>query len=301
MTTLATPSLYVFLCDDGTREELLSRRLIGTTARTWSRDFRDLRTGDLIVVYDTSKHEAFGTFEVEHVGPRLVRGAWRGRFPAQARVRKIGDGPLVTVPLAQVIHSCREFMRSGGTIPVPRLAGAAAIRVLELFDAAPNGEQGMARTAQGQAHVPSSIAREAWNNHGYATPQGFIVRSKAEVLIAVALREMNIECEYERPVPSLESHRCDFYLPDRDIYIEYWGTPNDRVYADTMRIKQAAYLASGPRLIDLYPADEQDFRAALTREIGRFDRAPSSEARAMPSPIRAGLLARLLRWLRGEL
>ncbi len=57
------------------------------------------------------------------------------------------------------------------------------------------------------------------------TEKGEKVRSKAEKVVADYLFENNINYKYEDTITLGGKHKIkyDFYLPDYDIYIEYWG------------------------------------------------------------------------------
>ncbi len=48
--------------------------------------------------------------------------------------------------------------------------------------------------------------------------------------------------------------RPDFYLPELDVYIEYWGLDTPK-YKMSMYKKQTLYQQEGKRLISVYPKD----------------------------------------------
>ena len=53
---------------------------------------------------------------------------------------------------------------------------------------------------------------------------GHIVRSKGELIIDNFLHNNDIQHEYEKTIKIRgNSIKCDWYLPELDIYIEYWG------------------------------------------------------------------------------
>ncbi len=67
----------------------------------------------------------------------------------------------------------------------------------------------------------------------------------------------------------------DFYLPDFDIYVEYWGLAHaGREYAQKMRRRMTVYNRHGIRFISLFPEDLGKlglvFRARF-REIAGFE------------------------------
>ena len=73
------------------------------------------------------------------------------------------------------------------------------------------------------------------------TMDGHMVRSRAEVLIDNYLYNAGLVHAYERKLPVEEDVYSDFYLPDKRIYIEYWGLENEPKYAARKETKQAIY------------------------------------------------------------
>ena len=75
----------------------------------------------------------------------------------------------------------------------------------------------------------------------YRCDNGIYVRSLSELCIANWLYANRIPFEYERKVAfqhSGENAHCDFYLPDYDAYIEFWGMSNDQNYEYHKRWKE---------------------------------------------------------------
>jgi hypothetical protein len=56
---------------------------------------------------------------------------------------------------------------------------------------------------------------------------------------------------YERKLPVQENALCDFYLPQGNVYIEFWGKEGDPAYARRMREKQEIYKRHNLQLISL--------------------------------------------------
>ena len=63
--------------------------------------------------------------------------------------------------------------------------------------------------------------------------------------------------------------RPDFYLPELDIYIEYWGM-NTADYKIGMLKKQQLYQQQAKRLVSIYPADKPRLDAILRAKLGLF-------------------------------
>jgi hypothetical protein len=96
------------------------------------------------------------------------------------------------------------------------------------------------------------------------TKLGVEVRSRAEQRIADYLEEVGIRYKYEQELEAgiwifTEKVSClDFYLPDYDVYIEYWGmlsvdNASDRSkYERSMKYKMARYHDLGIKFISIY-------------------------------------------------
>lgn len=103
----------------------------------------------------------------------------------------------------------------------------------------------------------------------YGTPSttklGVQVRSRAEQRIADYFDSIGLRYEYERELEAgffvftEKVSTPDFYLPDYDVYVEYWGMLNvdndhDRSkYTREMKYKMARYHNLGVKFISLYP------------------------------------------------
>jgi len=97
----------------------------------------------------------------------------------------------------------------------------------------------------------------------YRCDNGVYVRSVSELCIANWLYANRIPYEYERAVSfplTKEMAHCDFYLPEHDVYIEFWGMSSDPTYEQYKRWKESNYLKNKIRLISLYPSDLKNLR-----------------------------------------
>ncbi|MBA4386709.1 MAG: hypothetical protein C0404_01940 [Verrucomicrobia bacterium] len=85
---------------------------------------------------------------------------------------------------------------------------------------------------------------------------GTLVQSSGERLIAEWLSSHGIAYRYDAKFRIIAEFqiRPDFYLPELDVYIEYWGLDNPQ-YKMSMYKKQTLYQQEGKRLISIYPAD----------------------------------------------
>ncbi|MCX6647712.1 MAG: glycerol kinase [bacterium] len=85
----------------------------------------------------------------------------------------------------------------------------------------------------------------------YRATDGHMVRSKAEVLIDNFLYANGIVHAFERKLPIEENVYCDFYLPEKKVYIEYWGLENDEKYQARKEEKKLIYIKYNYNLIEL--------------------------------------------------
>lgn len=104
----------------------------------------------------------------------------------------------------------------------------------------------------------------------YRTQDGHLVRSRAEVMIDDYLYINRIVHAYERRLPIEQDVLCDFYLPEKKVYIEFWGLESDPRYQQRMQAKQALYADHGFNLIELHDADVQSLDDTLPRKLLAF-------------------------------
>ncbi|AMV71698.1 hypothetical protein JCM30471_02430 [Desulfuromonas carbonis] len=100
---------------------------------------------------------------------------------------------------------------------------------------------------------------------------GTWVQSEGERLICEALDKEQISYRYDERFRILDGYaiRPDFYLPEFDVYIEYWGMETAD-YKIGMLKKQQLYQQQGKRLISLYPADKSQMRATVLGKLQKY-------------------------------
>ncbi|PNU21020.1 hypothetical protein C2E25_04245 [Geothermobacter hydrogeniphilus] len=100
---------------------------------------------------------------------------------------------------------------------------------------------------------------------------GTWVQSDGERLICEALDAEGINYRYDERFRILDGYaiRPDFYLPEFDVYIEYWGM-DTADYKIGMLKKQQLYQQQGKRLISLYPADKPCMRSTLLEKLRQY-------------------------------
>jgi hypothetical protein len=126
------------------------------------------------------------------------------------------------------------------------------------------------------------------------TIRGEQVKSHAEQKIADFLSRNGIRYEYERPIEvgiwifNEELCRPDFYLPDYDVYIEYWGMMDvddcrKRLeYRRSMAWKMKQYRRYNIKYISIYPDNlkkldwvlRKRFKEATGQDLPRLSASP---------------------------
>ncbi|MDO3377602.1 HEAT repeat domain-containing protein [Geoalkalibacter halelectricus] len=100
---------------------------------------------------------------------------------------------------------------------------------------------------------------------------GTWVQSDGERLICEALHAERIRYRYDERFRILDGYaiRPDFYLPEFDVYIEYWGM-DTADYKIGMLKKQQLYQQQGKRLVSLYPGDKPRMRETLLGKLAKY-------------------------------
>lgn len=99
------------------------------------------------------------------------------------------------------------------------------------------------------------------------------MQSDGERKIANFLKEHGIDYRYDERVRIVDGYaiRPDFYLPEFDLYIEYWGM--DTVdYKIGMLKKKKLYQQQGKRMISLYREDKPHLEKVLRKKLNRYVR-----------------------------
>ena len=99
-----------------------------------------------------------------------------------------------------------------------------------------------------------------WTIKHIKRPEKF--RSKDEEFIADYFDRKNIKCIYEISLKlGKRTIKPDFYLPEFDVYVEYWGMWNSsRAYNEECEDKRKNFKKEGIPLVELYPDNIRDFR-----------------------------------------
>ena len=100
---------------------------------------------------------------------------------------------------------------------------------------------------------------------------GTLVQSDGERRIAEWLAAHGIAYRYDERFRILSGHavRPHFYLPELDVYIEYWGM-DTADYKIGMLKKQQLYQQQSKRLISLHPSDKPGLDTILRAKLALF-------------------------------
>ncbi len=110
---------------------------------------------------------------------------------------------------------------------------------------------------------------------------GTLVQSEGERRIAEWLTAHDIAYRYDAKFRIIGEFqiRPDFYLPELDVYIEYWGLDTPQ-YKMSMYKKQMLYQQEGKRLISVYPADLPRLGLLLVSKLRLFGYAVGVDERS---------------------
>ncbi|MFX0025419.1 MAG: hypothetical protein ACFE8M_03330 [Candidatus Hermodarchaeota archaeon] len=99
---------------------------------------------------------------------------------------------------------------------------------------------------------------------------GHIVRSKGELIIDNYLYILGFDHIYEKKIKILKkSVKCDWYLPDYDIYIEYWGF-HGKSYLKRKKEKINLYKEAKLKLISIENYMFTDIYTNLNKNLKRY-------------------------------
>ncbi|MCZ7395334.1 MAG: AAA domain-containing protein [Candidatus Methanoperedens sp.] len=95
---------------------------------------------------------------------------------------------------------------------------------------------------------------------------GDLVRSIGEVLIDNWLHSNNIKHQVEQKVPILKLMYCDWYLPDYDTYIEFWGDIHTKS-PEKRRVKERLYQENKLKLVGIEVIDTDNLDEILKYKL----------------------------------
>lgn len=99
---------------------------------------------------------------------------------------------------------------------------------------------------------------------------GHMVRSRAEAMIDGLFYENRIVHAYERLVPVEQTMYCDFFLPEYDLYIEFWGMESNPKYKARKEKKLEIYRQNELRLIEVKDEHINNLEDYLISQLVKF-------------------------------
>lgn len=107
------------------------------------------------------------------------------------------------------------------------------------------------------------------NPNDYICNDGHNVRSLSELVIDNFLYDNNIKHVYEKSIYSEEQkiYTADFYLPQIDTYIEFWGLLNNYEYKRKREEKLQLYKQLNLNIIEIFPENLKSLSDYLSIEI----------------------------------
>lgn len=99
---------------------------------------------------------------------------------------------------------------------------------------------------------------------------GHMVRSRGEAMIDDRLYGLRIVHAYERMVPIDEDMYCDFYLPEYDLYVEFWGMESNPKYRARKEKKLELYRQNGLQLIEVKDEHVDNLEDYLIGQLVKF-------------------------------
>lgn len=97
-----------------------------------------------------------------------------------------------------------------------------------------------------------------------------MVRSSGEVRIDDWLSENKIEHRCEEKLPISNLLYCDWYLPEYDVYVEFWGSVHKKDNGTHRKHKEKIYKKNGLKLINIEDEDLINLNDRLNHELGCY-------------------------------
>lgn len=102
----------------------------------------------------------------------------------------------------------------------------------------------------------------------FVTEDGHRVKSQGELLIDNWLFNNKILHAYGYYVQKAgEAHACDFYIPQHDIYVEYWGMIGNPKYDESRKSRLRFYQANHLKLLQIFPRDLSALSEILKQKL----------------------------------
>lgn len=237
---------FFFVCSNPTQDECFDRMLFGSTLE-YEGKVLEIRKGDVGFLYNLDTDVLYGVFEAVSDGYLNIEPrAWKGSFPAQVRVNWMEK----FVPRREAKSLLKKLHIRWGNL---LLTGEETVKLRNALEGVPEIEEDF---------------REKYPRK-YRTQDGHYVRTKSETILDDWLYHHLIVHGYERKVPIAEDMYSDFYVPQGQCYIEYWGI-EDEEYSKRKDKKKALYSKYGLNLVELARKDIENIDDILPKKLIKF-------------------------------
>jgi len=191
------------------------------------------------------------------------------RYIAKKAVVSIKVKVLAAALIADALSAAWIFMVDNQLLNWWLLANAAAVSaavIAVLFR----------RSVKKRTGRASFVEHQEKHGSKHKTMKGELVKSGGERMIADYLLRNKISYEYEKPATGASNRRIgrpDFYLPDYDIYVEYWGMVDTedegdrKEYLKGMEWKTARYREAGIKFISIYPQEIENLDSVFAKKL----------------------------------
>lgn len=182
------------------------------------------------------------------------------RRDAEAAVRFIEEAVRIAAAAAE--HKCQ---RCGAKVSAEEFARSAQVFQRTFCDRCFDETFLERRNFETRVELQKTIQAD----------DGTVVQSEGERRIADWLAAHGLAYRYDAKFRIIGEFqiRPDFYLPELDVYVEYWGLDTPQ-YKMSMHKKQMLYQQEGKKLISVYPRDLPQLDALLAGKLRHFGFVP---------------------------
>ncbi|MFI5251537.1 MAG: hypothetical protein ACHQQQ_03800 [Bacteroidota bacterium] len=240
LSTCATSSHYIFMCDGTTGGRVFHENLFGATAEKFRPIVSKIQEGDILFLWVIEEQKLYGVWKAKSRGqynPTAFPEA-AGRFPAvvyATRYLQVEPGLEESI--------LRSIVPYDSKFPPLSITYEEGNQLLVAFEDLCSGRSTIRETKSIQ------IGK-------IRTEDGHWVQSQAEARIDDWLFNHNLTHAYEYRIQSgYKFKKSDFYLPTYQLYIEFWGLMGNLEYEKSREEKLQFYKQNKLKLVELFPRD----------------------------------------------
>jgi hypothetical protein len=248
-------SHYIFKCDRVTGGRVFHENLLGAPLNIFKDIVSKIQEGDYLFVWLIEERKLYG----------IWKAISRGQFNPYAFPETGNKFPAVvycnrTLNLEKGLDetAVRSIVPFDGNFPPYRLKYEQGLKLIEEFESTTK------LSSFPQVESSSEIGK-------YLTEDGHFVRSHGELIIDNWLFRNNILHAYEyRIQKGMNFVKCDFYLPQYEIFIEYWGMIGNSNYNSRRKEKVQFYNKANLKLLELFPVDVTMLSEVLRPKLAAY-------------------------------